>query len=156
MISRSKQIPLVGVDEGDRKEERRERKVSRLVPKWSTGLQMVNWSSNIWSNGQLVPQLFKMGTQLVNLAPNKWLPQNTQEWPLRLVTGYWFDERRYGMDGILILMFLAQVGRDEAKARMKELESELARAEQTSALREEVFNYQLPAPPQFRWLMIIM
>ena len=31
-----------------------------------------------------------------------------------------------------------QVGRDEAKARMKELESELARAEQTSALREEV------------------
>ena len=53
-------------------------------------------------------------------------------------------------------MFLAQVGRDEAKARMKELESELARAEQTSALREEVFNYQLPAPPQFRWLMIIM
>ena len=41
-------------------------------------------------------------------------------------------------------MFLAQVGRDEAKARMKELESELARAEQTSALREEVFNYQLP------------
>ena len=48
------------------------------------------------------------------------------------------------MDGILILMFLAQVGRDETKARMKELESELARAEQTSALREEVFNYQLP------------
>ena len=48
------------------------------------------------------------------------------------------------MDGILILVFLAQVGRDEAKARMKELESELARAEQTSALREEVFNYQLP------------
>ena len=33
-----------------------------------------------------------------------------------------------------------QVGRDEAKARMKELESELARAEQTSALREEVAN----------------
>ena len=32
-----------------------------------------------------------------------------------------------------------QVGRDEVKARMKELESELARAEQTSALREEVF-----------------
>ena len=50
-------------------------------------------------------------------------------------------------------MFLAQVGRDEAKARMKELESELARAEQTSALREEAFNYQLPSPPQFRWLM---
>ena len=47
------------------------------------------------------------------------------------------------MDGILILMFLAQVGRDEAKARMKELESELARAEQTSALREEVFNYSI-------------
>ena len=85
-----------------------------------------------------------MGTQLVNFVTNKWLPQNTQEWPLRLVTGYWFDERRYGMDGILILMFLAQVGRDEAKARMKELESELARAEQTSALREEVFDYQLP------------
>ena len=34
---------------------------------------------------------------------------------------------------------LTQVGRDEVKARMKELESELARAEQTSALREEVF-----------------
>ena len=33
-----------------------------------------------------------------------------------------------------------QVGRDEVKARMKELESELARAEQTSALREEVAN----------------
>ena len=33
-----------------------------------------------------------------------------------------------------------QVGRDEARARMKELESELARAEQTSALREEVAN----------------
>ena len=33
-----------------------------------------------------------------------------------------------------------QVGREEAKARMKELESELARAEQTSALREEVAN----------------
>ena len=48
VISRSKQISLVGVDEGDRKEERRERKVSRLFPKWSTGLQMVNWSSNIW------------------------------------------------------------------------------------------------------------
>ena len=35
-------------------------------------------------------------------------------------------------------MTRTQVGRDEAKARMKELESELARAEQTSALREEV------------------
>ena len=34
---------------------------------------------------------------------------------------------------------LTQVGRDEVKARMKEMESELARAEQTSALREEVF-----------------
>ena len=39
---------------------------------------------------------------------------------------------------------LPQVGRDEVKARMKELESELARAEQTSALREEVTNSFAP------------
>ena len=36
---------------------------------------------------------------------------------------------------------LFQVGRDETKAKMKELESELARAEQNAALREEVFFF---------------
>ena len=44
---------------------------------------------------------------------------------------------------------LMQVGRDEVKARMKELESELARAEQTSQLREEVFTSVLNPCYQF-------
>ena len=42
---------------------------------------------------------------------------------------------------ILNIPHLFQVGRDETKAKMKELESELARAEQTAALREEVFFF---------------
>ena len=42
---------------------------------------------------------------------------------------------------ILNIPYLFQVGRDETKAKMKELESELARAEQTAALREEVFLF---------------